>query len=187
MRRAGFVLVGGKSSRMGRDKALLPFRGATLVEHIAASVAAAADSVTLVGNPEVYRHLGYPVIADGIPDAGPLAGIQAALTASQADWNLIVACDMPRISAGFLSELLKAAEKSNADGLIPAGPSGLPEPLCAVYHRRCLPAISRALDRHVRKVMDGLAGLQLEIWRVPQSYWFRNLNTPREWTAYSHD
>src|SRR5437763_12141966 len=104
--RAGFVLVGGASSRMGRDKARLPFRGRTLVEHIAAAVAEAAGSVTLVGAPERYQSLGLPIIPDTRPGEGPLAGILAALGASQAGWNLIAACDMPVISAPFLKSLL---------------------------------------------------------------------------------
>src|SRR6058998_1400393 len=96
--RAGFVLVGGRSSRMGRDKACLPLQGRTLLEHVAAAVAAAAGSVTLVGSPERYQNLGFRVIADSLPGCGPLGGIHTALGASPADWNLIVACDMPGIS-----------------------------------------------------------------------------------------
>src|SRR5439155_2404727 len=131
--RAGFVLVGGNSSRMGQDKARLPLHGKTLVEHVAAAVAEAAGSVTLVGAPERYQSLGFPIVPDDRPGAGPLAGIHAALGASRADWNLIVACDMPVLSAPFLKSLLAAAESSGADCLIPSGPSGLPGPLCAVH------------------------------------------------------
>jgi molybdenum cofactor guanylyltransferase len=184
--RAGFVLVGGASSRMGRDKASLPLHGKTLVEHVASAVAEAAGSVTLVGAPERYRSLGLPILPDSHPGAGPLAGIHTALSASKADWNLIVACDMPAISGPFLKSLLAAAESSSADCLIPSGPSGLPEPLCAVYHRSCQAAIQAALDRNVRKVTDGLAGLRTATPSVSQSYWFRNVNTPEEWADYLH-
>src|SRR5205807_1875209 len=116
--RAGFVLVGGNSSRMGQDKACLPFQGKTLLEHVAAAVAEAAGSVTLVGAPERYQSLGFPIIADSRPGAGPLAGIHTALSISHADWNMIVACDMPGISAPFLKSLLAAAAASGADCLI---------------------------------------------------------------------
>lgn len=162
MNRAGFVLVGGGSTRMGRDKALLPYRGATLVEHIASIVVAAAGSATLVGDPGKYGHLGYPVVPDALPRAGPLAGICTALATSGADWNLVVACDIPAVSASFLKDLLEAAERSGTDCLLPAGPSGRPEPLCAVYHRRALPAIRGALEQGVRKVLEGLAGLTVQ-------------------------
>jgi len=184
--RAGFVLVGGASSRMGRDKASLPLHGKTLVEHVASAVAEAAGSVTLVGAPERYQSLGFPILSDSRPGAGPLDGIHTALAASSADWNLIAACDMPVISAPFLKWLLAAAESSGTDCLIPSGPSGLPEPLCAEYHRRCRAAIEAALDRNVRKVMDGLAGLRMATPSVPESYWFRNVNTPEEWADYLH-
>jgi molybdopterin-guanine dinucleotide biosynthesis protein A len=99
---------------------------------------------------------------------------------------MIVACDMPGISAPFLKSLLAAAAASGADCLIPAGPSGLPEPLCAMYHSRCRTAIGAALERSVRKVTDGLAGLRVATWRVDESSWFRNVNTPEEWARYLH-
>ena len=182
--RAGFVLVGGKSSRMGRDKATLPFRGGTLLEHVAAAVAEAAGSVTLVGPPERYRDLGLPAIADGQSGMGPLAGIHTALNASPAAWNLIVACDLPALSGPFLRMLMEAAEKSCSDCLIPTNPSGHPEPLCAAYHSRCRETIGEALRRDIRKVTEGLAGLKVISWNVPEASWFRNVNTPEDWTTY---
>ena len=158
MRRAGFVLVGGKSSRMGRDKALLPFHGTTLVEHVAEQVRRAAGSVTLVGAPERYHRLGLPVIADRTEGCGPLAGIQAALECTEADWNLVVACDMPSVTADFLATLFEQAECCGGCCLLPVPPSGLPEPLCAVYHRDCLATVTRALQARVLKITDALAG-----------------------------
>ena len=83
MIQAGFVLAGGKSSRMGRNKALLPYRGRTLVEHVAEIVETAAGSVSVVGDAETYGHLGYPVIEDVIPGCGPLSGIHAPRQSSR--------------------------------------------------------------------------------------------------------
>src|SRR5690349_1942483 len=103
MDRAGFVLAGGKSSRMGCNKALLPFRGRTLVEHIASEVSTVTHTVALIGDRALYIILGYPVIEDVFPGRGPLSGIHAALRASGAEWSLVVACDMPEMTAGFLS------------------------------------------------------------------------------------
>ncbi len=181
-----FVLVGGASSRMGQDKARLPFHGKTLVEHIAEAVAEAAGSVTLVGAPERYESLHIPRIADTRAGSGPLAGIHTALSASRADWNLIVACDMPGITGAFLQSLMAAAESSGADCLIPTGPTGRLEPLCAAYHLRCLAPIGAALDRGVRKVTEGLAGLRIAEWNVVESRWFSNVNTPEEWMRQTH-
>jgi molybdopterin-guanine dinucleotide biosynthesis protein A len=170
---------------MGSNKALLPFRGSTLLEHIAQTVHAAAGSVILVGQPEIYSHLSLPVVADARPECGPLGGIETCLAATDADWSLVVACDMPEVSAAFLHTLFEAAETGGGDALVPAGPSGRPEPLCAVYHHRSLPVVRHSLDRGVRKVMDGLSGLSVRFWNVPDESLFRNVNSPQEWTSYA--
>lgn len=177
MSRAGFVLVGGKSSRMGRDKALLPYRDTVLAERIAREVEAAAGSVTLVGDPERYLGLGRPVIPDLRAGCGPLGGIEAVLSASIEDWNLVVACDMPGVLAPFLTTLLAEAGRAGGDCLLPLSGPELPEPLCAVYHRRCLPAIRGALDANVRKVTEALAGVRVVHWMPPEPGWADNLNT----------
>ena len=182
--RAGFVLAGGRSSRMGRDKALLEVEGQCLVGRVAAVVREAAGSVTLIADPEKYSKLGYPVYPDRLPDCCPLSGVHTALTVSHADWNLVVACDMPDLNAPFLVRLLETVENAEFDCLLPAGASGRPEPMCAVYHRRSLPAIQRALQGGVRKMLDGLAGLRLEVLHVEGPGPFRNINTPEEWMEY---
>jgi len=178
---AGFVLVGGASSRMGRDKARLPFEGRTLVEHVAAIVAQAAGSATLIGAPERYADLGFARLADTHPGWGPLGGIYTALGASQAAWNLIVACDMPGLEATFLKSLIAAAEASEADCLIPLSPSGRIEPLCGVYHSRCAAAIGKALESGVRKITAALGELRVDIRNFGEARWFSNINTPEEW------
>jgi molybdopterin-guanine dinucleotide biosynthesis protein A len=171
---------------MGRDKARLPFRGKTLVEHVAAAVAEAAGSAVLVGAPERYEGMRFPRLADTRAGLGPLAGIQTALEATHAIWNLIVACDMPEVSGAFLRLLMEAAEGSEADCLIPIGPSGRPEPLCAAYRSVCRHAVRQALDRGVRKVTDGLAGLRIATWQVAESHWFSNVNTAEDWIGHTH-
>lgn len=171
---------------MGADKALLPFKGRTLIEHVAAEVHRAAGNVTLVGDPDKYSNFSYPVIRDIYPGCGPLSGIHAALARSRADWNVIVACDMPELTAGLLQRILQRAQSGHAHAVVPAGPSGLPEPLCAAYSRRALDGITQALERGIRKVMDGLEGLEIDLWRVPDCRPFHNLNTPAEWTGYCH-
>jgi molybdenum cofactor guanylyltransferase len=180
--RAGFVLVGGNSSRMGRDKALLPMDGTTLLEHIAARVREAAGSATLIGSPERYQGMGYTVLPDLTHDRGPLGGVFTALSATHADWNLIVACDMPAVTADFFEDLLRAAEASAADCLIPATAAGL-EPLCAVYHRRCRDAADRALGRNIRKMHDFVSNLHAQKWPVADASCLLNANTPEEWSS----
>jgi molybdopterin-guanine dinucleotide biosynthesis protein A len=178
-RRAGFVLAGGRSSRMGRDKALLPFRGATLLEHTAKVVRAAAGSVAVIGAPERYAAFGFTVAADDHPGLGPIGGIEKALAMTTAGWNLIVACDMPELTVAFLKQLLDAAEASAADCVIPTGAGGRPEPLCAVYHRRCLDLVRDAIARGERKLTAAFAQARVQTLSGAPAV-FSNLNTPAD-------
>src|ERR1035438_9838611 len=120
---------------MGRDKARLPFRGGDLVSAVIAAVASAAGNVTLVGHPEL------PSIPDRYPGGGPLGGILTALNHTAADWNLIVACDMPEVSAAFLRELLARAMRSPADVLLPRS-----APSASLWAGRSAPTAVRGLS-----------------------------------------
>jgi molybdopterin-guanine dinucleotide biosynthesis protein A len=187
---AGYVLVGGRSSRMGRDKALLPFRGGALVQSVAGAVSEAVGSATLVGDPGRYGALGYPVIPDLQPGEGPLGGILTALRHSGADWNFIAACDMPQLHPdklrGMLDVLLSVLLRveMEADALLPAGPQGRPEPLCALYHRRCADAFETAFAAGVRKVTTALEPMRTLRVNVTEVSLFQNVNTPEEWAQH---
>ena len=186
--RAGFILVGGASTRMGRDKALLEFQGTTLVARIAECVRAVAGNITLVGPPERYRDLGYTVIADRTPGLGPLGGVSTALQVTRAEWNLMVACDMPLVTAVLLEELFADAESgpSTADCIVPESASAQAtriDPLCAVYHRRCAAAARRALDRKIFKMHDFVSTLRLRKHTLTDPAPLANINTPSEWSG----
>ncbi len=165
---------------MGRDKALLDYRGTVLLDHIARLVRDAAGSVTILGDPARYGHLGYPVLADRVPGCGPLSGIVTALHATKTDWNLVVACDLPRLSSDVLHSLLEAAGGSQSRCLAASGPGRALEPLCAVYHRECLPALERALQDKRFKMKDLLRELEAGTVPVPAAA-IANANTLEEW------
>ena len=168
---------------MGRDKARLPYRGRVLVEHVAGLVREASQGeVAIIGNPESYRDLGYPVHSDLVPNCGPLGGIATALHLTKTDWNLVVACDMPRLDAANLRKLVDHALGSRASCVAAEATAGELEPLCAVYHRRCLAALDRALDEKRFKMKDLLSELQAEPVAFPQAQ-LANVNTPEDWTA----
>ena len=179
---SGFVLAGGASRRMGRDKALLPLAGSTMVEQIAAAVRSAAGNATILGPVERYAHLGFPVVPDKIENCGPLGGLFTALSITKTDWNLFVACDMPELTAAFLTHLLEAAQTADADCLVPES-AGKLHPLCAVYRRRVAPAAEAAIHRKLFKMQDFISTLRTSRWPVPDARPLSNLNTPAEWTA----
>ena len=179
--RAGFVLAGGGSTRMGRDKALLPAGGETLLDRTAKMVCDAAGSVTVIGPPARYASLGYPVVADKVENCGPLGGVYTALAITEADWNLIVACDMPELTADLLETLFRAAESSSAAAIVPESAGGL-DPLCAVYHRRCAAPALAAIRHKIFKMHDFLSTLPMARLRLADPGPLRNVNTPADWT-----
>jgi molybdopterin-guanine dinucleotide biosynthesis protein A len=179
MHRAGYVLVGGRSSRMGRDKALLPFRGRTLVECVAQNVLAAAGSVKLVGDPSKYGFLGLPVIEDRTPDCGPLSGIEAALADSTAALTLITACDMPSLNPDFLDWILREAANSTADVTWVEN-----EPLCGAYRPSAHTAAAAALSNGRYKVLSAFANLNVRCLTPTDTSPLANANTPEEWASF---
>ncbi len=185
MREAGFVLAGGRSSRMGRDKALLRHWGVPLVVRAAAAVADAAGSVTILGDPGLYGRFGWPILADAEPDLGPIGGLLTALEHTRAEWNVLVACDMPDVSPTLLRELLRKTIRARGRCVAPFTEGGF-EPLCAVYKRNALPEVRLAIAEGRLKMRDLLPLLDAVPVTGLDAVCFRNVNTPDDWTSYTH-
>ncbi|MEM7311042.1 MAG: molybdenum cofactor guanylyltransferase [Planctomycetota bacterium] len=187
---AGAVLCGGRSLRMGRDKAGLRLGGETLLERAAGLLDGVAPRVFLAcGESERYRELGRELVLDNHPEGGPLAGLEAALTrlaAAGGGWLGVVAVDMPRASAEVLARCAAAGRAGELDVVLFADGERL-EPLLGVYHTRALPAIRRALAAGERRVISFHADVR--VGRVDASELTpearasapaRNLNTPAD-------
>jgi len=192
---AAFILAGGASSRMGRDKGLLDFGGVPLIVHTAGLIEPLVSCVTVIGAPRRYAAMGLRAIADQGTGGqrskrirrGPLAGIATALAATRSSWNLIVACDLPYLSGAWLDWLLSRAIRSREQVVIPRTGRGF-EPLAAVYRRECGAPIASALARGARKVTGVIEGLRMEVvyereWRRldPRALVLKNMNTPGDY------
>jgi molybdopterin-guanine dinucleotide biosynthesis protein A len=184
---ASFILAGGVSSRMKRDKALLEIGGSPLLIRTARLLESVGGVPSVIGDPAAYASFGMPVIADDLPGAGPLGCIATALRASGAAWNLVVACDLPYLTREWLDFLVARATASAADAVLPMNARGA-EPLCAMYHKRGEPAIRAALESGVRKVTDGLQNIRVETiapaeWKPfdSEGLLFKNMNLPRDY------
>lgn len=182
-----FILAGGESSRMGRDKALLEIDGVPMIVRTTRLVEGISGRATIVGEAESYQRLGLHAIRDDWPHAGPLGAIATALRASDCAWNLVVACDLPYLTSDWLEFLIGRAQDSKADALLPMSDRGS-EPLCAMYAKSCETAVWLALDRGVRKVTEGLAHLRVEYlepseWKAFDSdgLLFKNMNLPEDY------
>jgi molybdopterin-guanine dinucleotide biosynthesis protein A len=180
---------------MGRDKGLLDFGGDPLIVHTARLLQPLVTEVTVVGSPSRYAKFGLLAIADEVqtqrgldsPSYGPLAGIATALSATRCSWNLIVACDLPYLSAEWLDWMLSRALHSRGEAVIPRTDHGI-EPLAAVYRRESGEVIAAALAQGVRKVSDAIETLRVELvytseWRRfdPGGLVLRNMNAPRDY------
>jgi len=191
--RAAWILVGGRSSRMGTDKARADSAGRALALRVADRARGVCASITLVGDPFLYADLGLPVVPDRFPGQGPLAGIEAALGSTSAVDNLIVACDMPALPETVLDALFRSASGDpDADCIVPRHDNGDLEPLCAVYRQRCHPVVLAALEAGTRKVTTALQfplprPLAIRYIRVSDPEAFANLNTPEDWQRYHRD
>jgi molybdopterin-guanine dinucleotide biosynthesis protein A len=129
---AVFILAGGKSTRMGADKAFVVLEGRTLLARALDVARAVTSDVRIVGDPAKFAGFA-PVVEDVFRGCGPLGGIHAALRASRAELNLMLAVDVPFVSAGLLQFLMAQARRSAAVVTVPR--IGGWQPLCAVYRR----------------------------------------------------
>jgi len=182
----GVILAGGLSSRMGSNKALLPYRSGRFIESIHRQLASLFGEVLVVANnPGLYDFLGCRIVPDLHPGLGVLAGLHAGLSASRSHHIFAVACDMPYLNARLIAELV--SRRGSADVIIPEGDKGL-EPLHAVYGKACLPHMEAALLDNRRRVISffpEVRVLQLERSQVaaldPEFRSFLNINTPEEY------
>jgi molybdopterin-guanine dinucleotide biosynthesis protein A len=182
----GFVVAGGKSRRMGADKALLPWEGSTLLDHAIARLRAVCDEVVVLSGSEPrYTDRGVPVVVDRDPEAGALGGVASGLEALDEGRGLFLGVDLPFVPVALLRHLLALAD--GWDAVVPSSPEGA-EPLCAVYASACREPVGRAVregrlkmtafwpDVRVRAVPPE----ELRAFGDPSSL-FRNLNTPDDY------
>jgi molybdopterin-guanine dinucleotide biosynthesis protein A len=181
MRPAGFLLAGGKSRRMGADKAQLKVDGRSLLERMAGELAAVCGSVTIVGGDRDLP--GVARIGDDVEGIGPAGGILTALRRANG-WCLVVAVDMPAVSRELLAEILRIGDTSSADCAIPVSEDGRIHPLCAAYHSRCLPAWESAVGEGVRKVREIIVRIPAVTVHPGSEEMLRNVNTPAEWQEF---
>ena len=176
---SGFILAGGNSSRMGRDKALLNWHGQTLLDHMSALLRVVADPVQVVGR---------SALPDRVPGLGPLSGIATGLEASFTDANLFVAVDLPFLTREFLKYLKSRIENSSHPLL--ACKVGSQFPLCLGIWRPMLPEIKRCLSAGELSVR-GLIELdsseiisEIELRREGfDEDIFKNINRPEDYSS----
>jgi len=186
-----FVLAGGKSSRMGSDKAFLRLQEETLLTRALKVAGSVAKEVRIVGDGNKFAAFGR-VVEDRYRDRGPLGGIHAALSITTTELNLILAVDLPFVVPKFLKYLLVRARESGATVTVPRAGSGL-QPLCAVYRRDFTAVAEQALRAGKYKVDAVFASVSTYVIEASElaaagfsERSFLNVNTPEERYAAEH-
>ncbi|HKD82154.1 MAG TPA: molybdenum cofactor guanylyltransferase [Candidatus Angelobacter sp.] len=180
---SGFVLAGGKSTRMGQDKAALTLNGQTLLEHALAALRQVCRDVAILGRYERYGAFA-PAYEDIYPGCGPLGGIHSALSHAQTRYSLIIAVDTPFLMPEFLSYLADRAAASDAVVITPEIDE-YTQPLCTVYSLDFLPIAERAIQNGNYKIVPLFPRNQTLVIKQAElrkfafgAEMFENLNTP---------
>jgi molybdopterin-guanine dinucleotide biosynthesis protein A len=191
----GFVLVGGRSSRMGRDKTRLPYRGRPMALHQAEKLAVVCGRVALVGkDPEAFGDSRFPYVTDDAVEVAAAFGVEAALAFSPEETNLVLAADVPRCPESFLAALLDVADAIHAPAVVPVS-GGRPQPLCAVWRRSALAPLRSRLEAGDYSLVAALHALHAVL--IPEEVTavmaggapgsFFNVNTPEEYEALERE
>ena len=189
----GFAAAGGRSTRMGRDKALLPWEGTTLLGHALQTLRAGfGDARILAGSECRYEEYGAPLVLDDPKDAGPLGGLCAALATARAEGFaavFLLGIDMPLAGPELLLEIARARDASGVDIAAPHGPEG-PEPLCAAYGTACLEPARRSAAQGRFRMTDFWAGVSCRLVEEDvlrrfgdPARLFANLNAPGDYDS----
>lgn len=182
------IQAGGASSRMGQNKALMPFLGRPLVARVAEQMAALAGELLVTTNQaEGFGFLNLPLVADVLPGKGALGGLFTALSAARLPLVALVACDMPFASPVLLAAQRDLLEQTGADVVIPRSEAGL-EPLHAVYRTAsCLPPVRAALETGRLRMIAWFDAVRVRVMEPeevrrydPLARAFLNVNTPEE-------
>lgn len=182
---SGFVLAGGKSTRMGQDKATVLFHGRTLLEHALATLRSICSNVAILGKRDLYGSLGL-VYEDIFAGCGPLGGIHAALSNTQSRHNIIIAVDTPFLKPEFLAYLGERARSADAIVTTPEI-NDYTQPLCTVYAKDFLPIAENALKAGQYKIVPLFPPDRTLVVREAElrgfafaAEMFENLNTPED-------
>lgn len=177
------IMAGGQSTRMGRDKSMLPVNGRPMIKYIFDKLSPHFDQVIVsADDSSKYSFLGVPVEPDRIAGRGPLMGIVSALAASASDLNFVIACDIPEFDMALLRRMLR--EAADFDAVVPRTSDLQYEPLFAVYRKSGLDAMEQALASGKTRVMDGLDGCRVKYLDLAADEQPKNINTMSDYREF---
>jgi molybdenum cofactor guanylyltransferase len=178
----GYILAGGKSSRMGTDKGLILFNGKSIIEHIMEQLQPVTDKVIIVSNNPAYEKFGVEVITDLVREIGPAGGIFTALSHSKTAQIFVLSCDMPFVTTAAIEYVIQHASQSQ---ITIASHDGRSEPLFGIYSKSCLTLWDMLIKKGFLKLQEMVAEFDLLKLNMDGSPLFTrnvfiNINTPED-------
>jgi molybdenum cofactor guanylyltransferase len=185
----GIVLAGGRSSRMGTDKALMEFRGKPLISYAIEHLSGICSQIIISSGQAGHGWKGHRTIPDETSLQAPLVGLYSCLNQSSTDWNMVVSCDMPFTDERLFLHLM--AGRDTYDAVVPVNRDHFPEPLCALYHKRIRGLIKERMDAGRLGMQDMLKAIRTHYVDIDTSLdfyserLFVNINTRQDRDAWS--
>ena len=180
----GVLFAGGKSSRMGKNKAFLEKEGVSLAERSLAVLDSVFEEVLVSSNsPELFERFGVPVIEDIFPDKGPMGGLYSVLKLAKYDYVFIMACDMPNVSSEGIQFLI---DKIGNEDIVVPSVLGRLHPLHAFYHKRITEEVENRLMKERLKIAELIENCNAKIVQGMSNEILVNANTPEEWAMIIH-
>ena len=178
----GYILAGGKSSRMGKDKGLINYNGIAIVEHIIGQIKPLVNKLVIVSNNIEYEKFGFEVINDLMKGIGPAGGIYTALRHTDLELNFIVSCDMPYINKDGVQYIIQNSIHSQIT--VPEK-DGITQPLVGVYSKDCLNKWTQLIQQRKIKLQEMILHFKLNIINVNDNIlfdnnFFMNINTKKD-------
>lgn len=180
---SGYVFAGGKSLRMGTDKALLTIDNQPILLRMINLINPFCDFVAISGQNENYSVFKLEMVPDVYSDCGPISGIYSCLQHSKTDWNLILSVDVPFVTDEFVKCLISNIDE--CDCVVPKHTFGI-EPLVALYHKKALPVVGDKIRKGDYKLMNLLDALDTKLldstdFLIENPGLFHNLNNPEDY------
>ena len=178
----GYILAGGKSSRMGTDKGLLLIEGKAMIEYVIEQMQPVFNNLVIVSNNPEYEKFGLEVIPDLIKDIGPAGGIYTALDHSEAKLNFMVSCDMPFVTQEAIAFIVKNVDENQ---IVLLENQGKLEPLFGVYSKECEDKWLQLIQQNTIKLQEMVSYFKLKIIPIENNEifaasFFKNINTKED-------
>lgn len=171
----GIILAGGQSSRMGKEKGLIQWKGKTLIENAISILAPLCKNIVISANNDLFDSFGYPVFEDLIPGCGPMGGIFSTLTKSKTPNNLVIPSDTPLVTLEIYQHLI--SHQGSFDVIVPVDHDSFYQPLCAVYSKSVLPAMEGQINEGILGFTPLLDKVEIKAVNFHSKLGFYNSNT----------